>query len=349
MKRYSKPLGNLLDFKQDFFKSNDLKLEELVNIASIYCSQPKRVSCKNCGHQLDCSPSKCFTKLGIEYCFCSNCGHCNGIYEDTDDFCKSLYTANQGENYAKNYTSSDVEQYKHRVSKVYVPKAEFLKDALAELGQGPCRLADFGAGAGYFVSAAMKCGFNDVTGYEPSEVLANLGNAMIGSNKIVGHKLSEIIALIENTDATIVSFIGVLEHLQEPREVFKALRQNDNIKYIYFSVPLFSPTVVFESVFQEVMPRHLAGGHTHLYTEESIQYLCDEFAFKRQSEWWFGLDICDLYRSVLVSLQKSGTTGGGLEKYWSKHFMPLIDKLQGVLDEARACSEVHVLLEKKKN
>ena len=130
--------------------------------------------------------------------------------------------------------------------------------------------------------------------------------------------------------------------------LFRSLSQNDNIKYVFFSVPLFSSTVVLESVFQEVMPRHLVAGHTHLYTENSIQYFCDEFAFQRQSEWWFGLDICDLFRSVLVSLQKSSTKSTHLQSYWSEHFMPLIDNLQSVLDEAQACSEVHMLLEKKK-
>lgn len=347
MQRYSKPLGKLLDFKQDFFASNDSKLEDYRNIASVYRSQPQRTACKNCGHQLDCSPSEYFVKLGVEYCFCSRCGHCNGAYEDTDAFCRLLYTADHGENYAKNYSATYIQQYKNRVAEVYLPKAEFLKDALEEVGARPSRLADFGAGAGYFVSAAMECGFSDVIGYEPSETLLNLGNAMIGSNKLVGHDLSDIVALIEKSDATVASFIGVLEHLQNPREVLRALSQNDNIKYVFFSVPLFSPTVVLESIFQEVMPRHLVAGHTHLYTESSIQFFCDEFSFQRQSEWWFGLDICDLFRNVLVSLQKSSPNSTYLQDYWNARFMPLIDDLQSVLDMAQACSEVHMLLKKK--
>ena len=348
MKRYSKPLGKLLDLKQEFFKSNDSKLEEFTKITSFYSSQARRLSCKNCGYNLECLPSESFIKLGVEYCFCSRCGHCNGVYEDTDDFCRSLYTDNHGENYAKNYSAADIQQYKNRVKEIYIPKAEFLKDALAELGQPPCRLHDFGAGAGYFVSAAMECGFSDVTGYEPSETLVNLGNTMMGRSQLVGHDLSNTVELIEKSDAMVASLIFVLEHLQTPREVIKALSQNENIKYVFFSVPIFSPTVIFESVFQEVMPRHLAAGHTHLYTDKSIQYFCDEFAFQRQSEWWFGLDICDLYRSVLVSLQKSNTKNTYLQDYWTERFMPLIDSLQSVLDEAQACTEVHILLEKKK-
>jgi hypothetical protein len=348
VKRYSKPFGKLLDFKREFFDSNDSKLEEFRNIASIYSSQPRRLACKNCGYQLDVSPSGCFVKLRVEYCLCSRCGHCNGAYEDTDAFCRSLYTDDRGESYAKNYAAVDTQQYRNRVSEIYLPKANFLRDALAEIGERPVRLADFGAGAGYFVSAAMECGFSDVTGYEPSETLVNLGNAMMGSNRLIGHDLSDVVTLIERSDATVASFIGVLEHLQKPRDILKALSDNDHIKYVFFSVPLFSPTVVLESIFQEVMPRHLTGRHTHLYTENSIQYFCDEFRFNRKSEWWFGLDICDLYRSVLISLQKANTTNAALQTYWTESFMPLIDELQNVLDKRQACSEVHMLLEKKK-
>lgn len=346
MRRYSKPLGEWLDFKWDFFNSNDLRLKEAKKIASLYRAQRRRVTCKNCGKPLNFSPEKCFVKLEIEYCFCVHCGHCNGAYEDTETFCRSLYMEDQAD-FAKTYSAVDIQQYKKRVMEIYLPKAKFLKDALAENGERPDRLADFGAGAGYFVSAAIQCGFSDVTGYEPSRMLANMGNQMLGSNAIIQHDLNDLVALIERSDSSIASFLGVFAHLQNPREVLQTLRQNDRIKYVFFSVPVFSPTDVFEVVFQDVMPRHLGGGHTHLYTERSIQHFCDEFRFKRHSEWWFGLDVCDLYRNVLVSLQRMGTENTALKSYWTERFMPMIDKLQGVLDEGKLCSEVHMLLEKK--
>ncbi len=104
--------------------------------------------------------------------------------------------------------------------------------------------------------------------------------------------------------------------------------------------------MILESVFPEVMPRHLVAGHTHLYTESSIQCFCVEFGFERLSEWWFGLDMTDLNRSVIVTLDKHGTQNTPLRNYWTNHFMPLIDRLQSVLDEAQACSEVHMLVKK---
>jgi len=256
-----------------------------------------------------------------------------------------LYTDDQGQNYAKNYSAADMEHYKKRVKEVYIPKAEFLKEALVEQGETSFELTDFGAGAGYLVSAAIETGF-DVVGYEASETLVNLGNSMIGSQKLRAHDLTDMIKVIEDSESKVASFIGVLEHLQNPREALEALSRNRTIRYVYFSTPLFSPTVVLESVFDHVMPRHLASGHTHLYTEQSIQHFCDEFGFTRASEWWFGLDICDLGRDVSISLRKESTQNDVLQAYWRKRFLPLIDELQAVLDQAHACSEVHMLLAK---
>jgi SAM-dependent methyltransferase len=347
MKRYSKPLGRLLDYKQDFFHANDSKLAEFRNIAASYRSQPRRTACKNCAQAMSFSPEEGFDKLGVKYAFCPRCGHCNGAHEDTDAFCRALYTDNQGQGYARNYSPADLRQYQGRVAEIYLPKARFLKESLAAEAVSAPRLADFGAGAGHFVAAAQECGFSRVIGYEPSETLVRIGNAMMGSARLIRHDLSGIVPLIAECDAQVVSFIGVLEHLQAPRAALQALSRNERIEYVFFSVPLFSPTVVIESVFPEIMPRHLVAGHTHLYTEQSIQFFCGEFGFQRVSEWWFGLDMADLSRSVLVSLQKVGARSAPLQAYWTERFMPLIDKLQGVLDEAQVCSEVHMLLRKE--
>lgn len=350
MKRYSKPLGQLLDFKQEFFQMNDLCLEELKIMASIYRDQPRRVACKNCEYQLNFT--ECFTNFGVEYTFCSRCGHCNGAHDDTDTFADYLY---RGNSYSRNYLSTDIEQYKSRVREIYLPKASFLKEALSEIGEAPNQLTltDFGAGAGYFVSAAKECGFSYVTGYEVSETMVNFGSAMIrdGTGRdasLIRHDLADIVRLIEVSDAEVVSFIGVLEHLQEPRTVLKTISQNKRIRFVFLSVPIFSPTVILESLFSEIMPRHLVGGHTHLYTERSIHFFCNEFGLKCISEWWFGLDIADFSRSILISLQKKNTHNQPLQTYWNEHFMLLIDKLQSVLDQAKLCSEVHMVLAKDK-
>ena len=347
MKRYSKPLGNLFTFKQDFFQENDSKLKEFKNIASIYLRQPKRLKCQNCDGPIEFAEDSSFSKFDIPYSFCGQCGHLNGAHQDTDAFCSALYADNGGENYAAAYLAADRSSYENRVKEIYVPKAKFLRDALAELSEVPGRLVDLGAGAGHFVSAARASGFSDAIGYEPSEMLVRFGNSMLGSQVLIQHELSDFVSIIEKIQAQVASMIFVLEHVRSPRSVLRALSQNQHIQFVYFSVPLFSPTVLFEAVFSEVMPRHLIAGHTHLFTERSIHYFCNEFGFKPLAQWWFGLDIADLYRSLLVSLGNRKALNAPLREYLTEDFMPLIDRLQNVLDEAHQCTEVHMLLAKK--
>ncbi len=272
MKRYSKPIGRMIDFKTDFFFNNDLKLEELKRITSVYTSQERRDVCKNCEEPLDYSAQNCFVNHGTPYLLCSRCGHCNGAHEDTDAFCSALYSDDQGSHYAGAYSDSDVKQYKLRQKEIYLPKALFLRDSILEVGDKPGGIVDFGAGAGYFVSAAQECGFEPVHGYEPSEILVKRGTDIIGEGHLFHHEMKDINRLIETADAQIASLIGVLEHLSDPGGALEALKNNKQVKYVFLSLPLFSPTVVFESIFPEVSPRHLGGGHTHLYTDQSIDF-----------------------------------------------------------------------------
>ena len=347
MIKYSKPLGNLFSFKQDFFNKNDEKLNEFKKIALMYSQQPKRIRCKNCDGTIDFSEAASFSKLEVKYSFCVHCGHLNGAHEDTDEFCSALYADNDGENYASTYLATNQLAYQNRVEEIYLPKAKFLRDALDEIGQEIGRLIDIGAGAGYFVSAARSSGFTDAIGYEPSKSLVKFGNAMIGEKSLTQFNLTDLISIIKSVEAQVVSIIFVLEHTQSPRLVMRALSENQKIKFFYFSVPIFSPTVLFESVFMDVMPRHLVAGHTHLYTERSIKYLCDEFGFTPVAQWWFGQDIADLYRSLLLSLGKEVGSNVPLREYLTNEFLPLVDGLQRVLDSARQCTEVHMLLRKR--
>jgi hypothetical protein len=93
-----------------------------------------------------------------------------------------------------------------------------------------------------------------------------------------------------------------------------------------------------------VFPRHLSGGHTHLYTERSLDWTCAEFGLTRAAEWWFGTDMVDLFRAVTVELERGNavTDRTGL---WTGMFGAAIDDVQLALDQRKLASEVHMLLE----
>ena len=346
MIKYGKPSSDILEYKTSFFNENDKRLNDFIKFYDLYIQQPKRTVCKNCEKPLK---GKKFNKKNVDYYICEVCGHLNGAYEDTDEFCSMLYTDDGGKAYARTYNSQTKEDYRKRVEDIYIPKVNFLEEALKEEGcdYKKMRYADFGAGSGYFVSALKNKKFNHVVGYEVSKSQVSLANAMIKEDTLIQHELADTVDLASKVEADVVSLIGVLEHVQYPREILNAFVNNRNMKYIFLSVPLFSICVLFEIVFNQVMPRHLAPAHTHLYTESSINHFCNEFGLERVSEWWFGTDMVDLYRNILVTLNKDSNSVDASD-IWTDMFQPLIDDMQKAQDKNKAASEVHMLLKIKR-
>ena len=100
-----------------------------------------------------------------------------------------------------------------------------------------------------------------------------------------------------------------------------------------------------ENSFKNIFPRQLGGGHTHLYTEKSLNFLAKKYNFEIIGEWWFGTDFPDLYRSLINSgkiLKKDLYL-----KEINQKFVRVMDKLQAVLDKEKICSEVHMVFRKK--
>lgn len=347
MIKYGKPVAPLLKHKQSFFEDNDELIEKYCRINSLYKIQPRRTQCKNCTAPLG-EPS--FTKLGIDYTFCARCLHLNGMHEDTEKFCRAVYTEDDGKEYADNYLVSSIDDYQSRVKDIYLPKAEFLCKALKEQGKvDPKKLtyADLGSGSGYFVAALLKQGMSKVYGYEASNSQIALAKKMNQRAIIACVGLDEIVNTALTVKADVVSMIGVLEHTQEPYEILSALKSNPSVQWIFISVPLFSPSVFFEMAFPNIFNRHLSAGHTHLYTDKSLNWLCQNFNFDCVSEWWFGNDMMDVFRSVAVSISQSHGNKFMVDK-WNDMFVQVLDALQLEIDKKHLSSEVHMLLKVNK-
>lgn len=345
IKRYGKSSSSLLNLKTSFFEDNHHFMDTQKQLALLYNVQPKRINCKNCNSKLGLACD--FVKDGVEYIFCDNCKHLNGLHEDTNAFNEKVYTDNSGEQYAQNYSENDVESYNYRLASIYLPKSEFLYTSLLNDGVNPHTLSffDFGAGSGYFVGALKKIGLKTVSGTEVSKNQVQFANAMLGDNLLSVHELDNTIEILRETKSQVVSMIGVLEHLQHPREVLQQLQSNENIKYIYISVPLFSLSVYLEILSPKVFHRQLHGGHTHLYTEDSLSHMCEEFGFKSIAEWWFGADVVDLYRHIFVTLKQTKSSTKLMDKL-QQDFIPIIDAMQLEIDKKHLSSEVHMLLKK---
>ncbi len=342
-KKYGKSLEDILDIKNIFLAENVNLYEENKKLSSVASVQPKRKKCKNCDAELINEVS--FIKQNIGYKLCKKCYHLNADFEDTNEFAKAVYV-DEVTDYSKNYTAESLRAWNTRVEKIYNPKANFLVECLDnDFDLENDDVIDIGAGSGYFIKALLNSGFKNIRGYEVSSKQVELANSMLCDHLVKEMGINSLVDIISNTKAKLVSMIGVLEHLTNPREVLKAISENPHIKYYYISVPLFSFSVFFEIMKDNMFNRHLAGGHTHLYTIESIEHFCNEFNFSIKGQWQFGADAMDLYRMALVTLKEKKVDKELIELFSDK-YLQSIDGIQISLDKTGFSSEVHILMKK---
>ena len=339
-KKYSKPFGDLNTLKTSFFDNNDGMLDMADGMADVLLMQPKRTKCKICGAKLS---SPLYHSHRIGYIECSECGHLNSECEDTDDFASKVYVE---DDYSKNYSAADKENYDRRRDMIYIPKAEYLRDCLKHEGLNAedVNILDIGAGCGYFVSAVRELGMT-ATGIDVSDSEVAFGNAMTLEPWLTHVGLTDSIGYIRKSSANVLTAIGVLEHLVHLDENIDAIKNNPNIKYVFASVPMFSFSSCFEVAFANGYNRHTGGTHTHLFTNESVAKMAERMGFEIAYEWRFGSDVNDLYRFLMVSMQKNNNEE--FSRYFSDKFVPLMDELQQVIDRSDFSSELHFILKRK--
>ena len=162
-------------------------------------------------------------------------------------------------------------------------------------------------------------------------------------NEIKLINFHDINKIIENSNTNCISLIGVLEHLTDPNAAIKSFKKSKS-KYLYISVPLFSFSSFLEHANPSIFPRQLGGGHTHLYTKKSLNYLFKKFNLSIKGEWWFGTDFADLHRSLTNNF--SNKNSKFFETNFQFFFSNYINQFQNILDRNKVCSEVHMLVKK---
>ena len=345
-RRYSKSVGDIIKIKTDFFEKNEEMLTLSAHQADALLLQPKRTKCKICHGPIgeDAGQRVLYTSQRMRYFECPVCGHVNSEYEDTDDFASRVYIS---DNYLANYSEDDRQKYETRRDTIYIPKAQFLLDALAKdgLDKKEIKLLDDGAGSGYFVSAIRQLGVEQADGIEISEPQEQFANTMNGDDILTQVDAPDIASIIETARVNVISFIGVLEHITNLDDILDAVKKNKNVQYIYFSVPMFSMSCIFEAAHQHCYNRHAGGTHTHLFTESSIAYMARAMGFEEYATWKFGSDMMDLYRMICVSLDQGGNSD--LREVFGRKFLPMLDELQEIVDRHEEASEIHMIIKRR--
>ncbi len=343
--KFGKKISDIKKIKQDFLFNNEKLLKSQIKKGNLYTKQPKRVHCKVCENKLI---GKNIFIRKIKYIQCKTCSHLNGIYQDSSNFVDKIYSSKYV-NYSKKYFEKNKKDYINRVESIYIPKVDFLKSNIKNFKN--LRILDIGTGSGYFISALEKKKITNFLGVEVSKEQVQYGKKMLNAQKINSNKILHIpfdrleTFLKEYKDYNCVSFIGVIEHLQEMKKIVSLATKNTKCDLVFLSVPLYSLTAIIESSFPSIFNRHLGGSHTHLFTEKSLKYFFKKLDFISHSEWWFGQDYNDLYRSILITnnKMKNSSATSILE-----NFRELIDDFQIILDQKKLSSEVHILFKRKK-
>ncbi len=150
--------------------------------------------------------------------------------------------------------------------------------------------------------------------------------------------------IIKNNKNTILTMVGVLEHLREPTKALDSFVESQ-CQYLFLSVPCFCLTNFIEHCFPNVFPRHLGAPHTHMYTRTSLNFLLEKYKLEAIGEWWFGQEIHDLFRSMNVIMAKNNVSDKA-QHFLNKFLFENIDDLQKVLDKKEICSTIQICVKK---
>ena len=343
MKRIGKPNASYLQEKAFFLNqvSNRNLLEKAKKASAKYAQQPERSGCVVCLRKIE---QPIFKYLGVEYCICNDCGHLNGIYEDTPEFARFLYEQDNVDSVVSLFDDSQ-ETFMARVDSVYKPKAEFLSKALKEQGEDPSsmRYVDLGAGSGHFVLGMHESGLANAVGYDASSTMVDRTNALFEKEVLKHNKIEDIAELARTVEAEVVTMIFSLEHILGLRNFMSSLSQNKSVRYFFFAVPLYTPSVLIDVAFPDLSPRTIGLGHTHLFSEKSIEKMCADVGMSKIAEWWFGGNAFDLIRNIALNLQ-SGQNSAEAADAWLCQMADIIDDVQLVFDNKQMSSEIHLLV-----
>jgi cyclopropane fatty-acyl-phospholipid synthase-like methyltransferase len=336
---YSKSSSFYKDTHKNFFKDNNLLFQKALAQNELYIRQPRRKVCKLCRTPLP--TNRDFHSHKVDYVFCGQCSHLNGSFDDTEAFFNKIYLEGDGSIYSEHYIDAN---FSARVENIYRPKAEFLASSLPS---GEHKVLDLGCGSGYFVCALLLKGIEAV-GLDVNKTMIEYGNSQISQyldKEPLEHRAeAQLFNSVSNSDADVISAIGVIEHLRNPYEFFSAF-QKSRARYLFYCVPMFSLSTILENAFQDIFPRQLSGDHTHLFTERSIKELNSIVGVRSLAEWRFGTDALDLYRHLIENL-KSNNSSSKMIELVNKELTESIDEIQSIFDKNHFCSEIHLLAAK---
>ena len=183
---------------------------------------------------------------------------------------------------------------------------------------------------------------SEAIGYEASAALVDRTNRRFNSQMLRLTRVDDLAKLAETVEAEVITMIFSLEHIHNLTAFMTGLSRNRTLRYLYFAVPLFTPSALIDLAFPNLAPRVLGLGHTHLFCNRSIDVMCERFRFKRVADWWFGGNAFDILRNIGLTLDRaSGAAEMAAE--WMEQMGKVVDEIQLAFDHQKLSSEVHIV------
>lgn len=191
------------------------------------------------------------------------------------------------------------------------------------------RLLDVGCGAGWFLEVAKERGYI-ISGLEIGKQLAEFTSKKLGA-QIYTVPLTELPAT-ESFD--VITLFDVLEHVNSPRTVLKALRNHLNPGGIGL---LFTPNLdsVGISILQELSSLIMPAEHLFYFTPASLRRMIEETPLDVVEFHTKGMDIPDLY-SYFRDVEQSQPVSDFLAERGSM--------LQAVIDSAGCANHMRFVV-----
>lgn len=343
-KKYSKPFSETIKYRDYLISDAQAHIAQERDFENAYNQLPIRDLCILCFSKLS---SLDLFRNGNKYIFCDYCGHLNGNHILTENLALDVYqNMNLGVMNYDEYYLDKPELYLEKVNQIYLPKAEFFLQVLESenLNQTieDIEIADFGTGSGHMVKAFRDIGFTKVRGLDPMRSAINHGREIIGAEGLDFLELGQSLSFLRETSASVISMLCTLPHVSDHHETMSAMQSNANIIYTYQKLPLFSLGAILDVLYPESNSRTLSGGHTHLYTNESLAFLEKQYKLERVGEWRFGSDALDLYNNIMLGLKRIQASDKSISKVTSK-LLSALDGIQEVIDKNDFQSEIHIV------
>lgn len=259
---------------------------------------------------------------GARYHQCPQCSHVYVIERPSEASINQFYLSDV--NYAATYT--DRKRAESRLQTIAVPWVEWMVETFRKArGRDPRRIVDVGSGAGHFVEACRRAGY-EADGVELSESSREFARTVWGF-ELDGRDFLESWEAFEGAD--VVTFWGLLEHTPNPGEILQAAgRALSKDGMVIAKVPRWdSLSSAVQRVRTEQIIRHLDPmGHIMCFTDASAAELYCRNGFAPTAAWYYGMDLYETLMQVATQADSSEvlTATGELQM-----------EVQQLLDQAR--------------